>query len=235
MLPAIKSILAGLTPTSSNPKPPASVSASAPDSIAAQVVKKHREMSQGRTEAQVKRLRAELAAAERAFTEAETAEGECLVEARDATAATETRRKADDRVRAVKAALSVAIEKNQTALDALTDAERAEAVASDDADVATAKAAAVTLEEVLGGVLKNAVDELAHCLANVKARSEGNPGVGSALIDFNLWFKVYLDRSCAVLIPGGRTYSQVLDRDGKKFSEWVGAIEYAMTYRRRKS
>lgn len=105
-----------------------SATSPAPGVLNAEDYLKGKQMLCGRTKATVETFTADLDTAQRALVEAETAEGECLVDGRDAKAATEARHQADDRVRAAKAALSVAIEKNQIALtakkQAATDAKR---------------------------------------------------------------------------------------------------------------
>lgn len=220
MLEKIKSVLTRTPPVF----PPASSPASTSDAIAAQ---------QKKTAAQVERLRVELAATERAFTEAETAEGECLVDGRDATAATDARRQADDRVRTVKAALSVAIEKDRIALASLTDATRQAAItAADEANTAF-KASVLDLEALLFGELKRAVEKVGVTRQVVIDRSEGGDGVGSAIRDFDLWFLVYRDRACAALVPSGRAYSKTLDEDKKPLSVWADNVAYAMSRRRK--
>lgn len=218
MLEKIKSVLTRTPPAF----PPASSPASTSDAIAAQ---------QKKTAAQVERLRVELAAAERAYTEAETAEGECLVDGRDATNATDARRKADDRVRAVKAALSVAMTKNQAALADLANANLQASIAADDAVVAAAKASAMKMETLLFGELKLRADELAAALQAVIDRSASDSGVGSARTDLGLWFPRYLHRACVSLIRDGQLHAEVIDKE--PFSSWVDKVAYAMTYRRK--
>jgi hypothetical protein len=201
--------------------------------VKSQVDLKHRQLRRGTTEKQVERLTTDLAKAHSELAQARQKLGEDMGDGRDTRAAMDELTRAESRVKALEAARTVAQHKDAEALRTLKDAQLVEKIAGDDAVVAALKAAVLELEEGLGGVVKPAADKVGACLQAVKDRSEGNQGVGSALIDFNAWFPVYLDRYCNALIPRGGAYSQVLDRDGKKFSEWVGAIEYAMAARRK--
>ncbi len=122
MLTKIRSVLAGLTP-----EPPSDPPAPSPaeDTIAAQVSKKQKELAQGKTAAQLERLRADLDAARELLDQAATAEGECLVDGRDATAETEAMHRAADRVRALESAIKLAIQKDVEAQTELSQAESA--------------------------------------------------------------------------------------------------------------
>lgn len=155
MLPNIKSILAGFTPAPVPLVPSVQATAAA---VEAQVSLKHKELSQGKTGAQVERLRAELETAQLALDHAEQAEGECEVDGRDATGATDARRQAEDRVRTVKAALSVAMAKHQAAQRALTDAKRAAEMEVEAAARARVLALGPRFEEVSALVRQLAMD-----------------------------------------------------------------------------
>ena len=122
-LSALKNVIEKLTPTL--PAEPPSASPSLADlTIAAQVVKKQKQLLQGKTAALLDRLRADLDEAQLAREQAETAEGECLVDGRDATAETDAMHRASDHVRALESALKIAIQKDDAAQADLEQAEQ---------------------------------------------------------------------------------------------------------------
>ena len=130
MLTKIRSVLAGLTPAPAEPPAPPSP---ADETIAAQVSKKQKELLQGKTAAQLERLRADLDEAQLAREQAETAEGECLVDGRDPSEATAARHQAADRLRVLESAVKIAIQKDETAQAQLREAEQDLASAAQEA------------------------------------------------------------------------------------------------------
>lgn len=104
MLPAIKSILAGFT----HVQPTQSIPTSTPDAVKAQVVKKNKEMIQGKTEAQVNRLTHDLAEAQKAVEQARQTLGERMGDELDTSTALDELTQAESRVKALDAALQVA-------------------------------------------------------------------------------------------------------------------------------
>jgi hypothetical protein len=149
MLEKIKSVLTRTPPTF----PPATADqASTPDAVKAQVAKKQKELSQGKTRARVESLRAELEAARHTLAQAERAVGDQLVEGLDATVATDTMKQASDRVRVLESALAVAIQKDEAAQADLKEAERQVAIDAEAAARASLNALAPRGEELLAAV-----------------------------------------------------------------------------------
>lgn len=146
MLTKIRSVLAGLTPAPAEPPAPPSP---ADETIAAQVSKKQKELLQGKTAAQLERLRADLDEAQLAREQAETAEGECLVDGRDPSEATAARHQAADRLRVLESAVKIAIQKDETAQAQLREAEQDLASAAQEAARQDLLALAEEGEEIL--------------------------------------------------------------------------------------
>ena len=207
----------------------------APPAVSAQAVSdlvKGKQLLRGRTRVKVETLQAEVGTARVALAQAEQALGERMGDELDVTDATDTMKQAGDRVRALEVALAVAIQKDESALADLKDAERQEARAVDDETVAAFQAAVLELEGLLCGALNRAADKVGVTYTAVKDRSGSDTGVTSSLTDFRLWLPVYLHRSCASMIEGGKTYVAVIDKDKKTLSAFAGAVAYAMTRRK---
>lgn len=121
VLNMMKNVITGLTPA-----PPAEPS---PETTSDAVKKAQACLEQKRqrretTKAEVERFTADLAAAHLALEQADTAEGACLVNGLDATAAMEVRREASDRVRVLGSAVTIATQIDQVAQTELQQAER---------------------------------------------------------------------------------------------------------------
>ena len=237
MLPAIKSILAGLTPSSLDPKPgtasPVSTSVSTSDVVQSQVELKQKQLRRGTTNAKVESLQAEVDAARTAAARTTQDEGRAIYEGRNSTAEAQAAQQAGHRRAALEAALAIAIQKDDAAQAELLEASRQVEVAIDDEANQELKDSTWELEAVLRGVLNPAVDRVAKARLVVKDRSSADSATGSALRDFDLWFKVYLRRSCAALIPGSDGYSVPIDKEGKRLSDWVDAVIYSFSWRRK--
>lgn len=231
MLPTIKSLLAGFTPASAQPIQP--VPASHSDAVKAQVVQKHREMFRGKTEAQVNRLTTELAEAHRALEQARHTLGERMSDGLDTNMALDELARAESRVKILDATLTVATQRDDEAQRALTDAKREAEIEIDEELVAKAKASSMELETLLSGELKRCVDRHDADLLAVADRCPGDEGVASSLRDIRAWYPVYLDRTNAAMIPRGRTYSQVIDKEKKTLSSWIDKLGDAVAYRRK--
>lgn len=124
MLPAIKSILAGLTPSSLGPKPAETTSpVSTSDAVKAQVDLKQKQLRRGTTRAKVESLTADLDTARADLAHATQAHGSALYEENDSTEEAAAAQQATLRVAALEAALKVAIQKDDEAARALEQAE----------------------------------------------------------------------------------------------------------------
>jgi hypothetical protein len=186
------------------------------------------QVRRGTTRAEVERVKSKLDAARVAFTQSERVDAD-----EESTAVMQRMTRAEEAVRDMEKELAIAIRKDEAALADLANANLQVLIATDDEVVAAFKAPALKMERLLSGELKLVADELGAALMAVKDQSGGDPGVGSSLKDFLLWFPVYRDRACAALIPSGRTYSQVLEDKKKTFSQWADGTAYAMSRRRK--
>ena len=144
----------------------------------------------------MERLRADLETAQRELAQAEQVLGECMGDARDTTAATKQLEQAEDRVRALDVALSVARQKDAAACadlkQAETDAKR-EAVRAllvrlnATADMVSGK------QRELGQLAAEAIGLMAEI------RAFGQNELNSKLIDAVKWFRVCLIDSCEAM------------------------------------
>lgn len=199
----------------------------------AQKAKERLELEQGRTRARMESLTAELDTARADLAHATQAHGGALYEEKDSTEEAAAAQQAGHRVAALEAALAVAIQKDDAAQAELQEAERQAERAADEEANLELKDATRELEAILVGLLKPSVDRVAKARLTVKNRSGADSATGSAIRDFDLWFKVYLHRSCAALIPGSDGYSVHIDKEGKLLRDWADAISYSMRLRRR--
>jgi hypothetical protein len=190
------------------------------------------ELEAGRTRKRVEELTSQLDTARLPLADAKQLLGERMSEELDTGTAIDELTRAESRVKALDAALTVARQKDAAAQTELNHANRQVASEAEDEAVAVLKASALKMEKLLCGEVKLAADELAAALAAVKDRCPGATGVASRLNDIHTVFLLYRDRACASLVPRGRVYSQVLDKEKKTFSAWVDAVAYAVTYRR---
>src|SRR5690242_15083016 len=99
------------------------------------------QLEQGRTNTKVKELKDKIDAAKVRRTEAEHAVGEQLVEGQDVTAATLVMNQASEQVRILESALAIAMQKDEAAQTALTEAQRQVTIEAEVAAVANTKAA----------------------------------------------------------------------------------------------
>lgn len=169
-LSTLKNVITG----KSSPPPVVAPSVTAaPDGVKAEVEKKHREMFQGKTKAQVQRLRAELDTAALAVKQAERTVGERRTDDLDITEATEELRQAGDRVRALQAALNFAIQKDEAALAALKDAERQAAIEKEVDALAYLKLTVAPKVDDALDQLERVTAELAIALDQARAMGAG--------------------------------------------------------------
>ena len=129
MLPAIKSILAGLNPARPpepeiSPAGSPSPSTDVTDVVTAQVAKKQKEMRRGTTKAKVASLTADLDTARADVARAAQTEGVAIYEGQNSTEQAQVTQQAGHRVAALEAALAIAIQKDDEAEVALHEAEQ---------------------------------------------------------------------------------------------------------------
>src|SRR5437773_6358307 len=109
---AIKNALAGM--------PTAHLS----EASATEASVKGKQLLRGRTKATVDRLTQQVQEAQHALENAKRAAGELVSEGQDATAAMREMRQAQDRLDVLEAALTIAVQKDESAQSALRDAQR---------------------------------------------------------------------------------------------------------------
>ena len=191
------------------------------------------QLERGRTKARVEALQTEVDTARADEKHATQTEGVAIYEGQNSTALANAAQQAGHRLAALEAALAIAIQKDDAAQAELQQAEHQVVVSVDDEANEELKDATRELEAILVGLLNPSVDRVAKARLVVKNRSGADSATGSALRDFDLWFKVYLHRSCAALIPGSDGYSVPIDKEGKLLRDWADAVIYNMKRRRR--
>lgn len=194
---------------------------------------KGKQLLRGRTKARVESITAENEADRIAAEQVKHTLSEQLGNEQDTTETMSELAQIEGRIRAREAVLAIAVEKDCAAQVALTDATRQAAIAADDEANTAFKESVLELEALLFGAVKPAVDKVAKARLVVRDRSGGDISTGSAILDFDLWFKVYLHRSCAALIPGSDSYVPNIDKEGKRLPDWADAVSYNMRQRRR--
>jgi hypothetical protein len=119
---------------------------------------------QGRTKAKVKSLTSTLEAARLALAQTEQTLGERLGDELDTTEATEAVKRADGRVRALEAAVTVAIQKDEAAQAALRHAERQEKIEKEVEAVAQLKTVILKWDQLVIDLNRLTVDEIGPAL-----------------------------------------------------------------------
>jgi hypothetical protein len=210
----LKNVLAGQTPAL--PAEPPSPSPDA-DTITAQVRKKQKELAQWKTAAQVERLRADLDAAQIALAHAENAEGECLVDERDTTAASEARHQASDRVRMLASAVTIARQKDGAALAELEQAERQVEIEAKDAARERLLALAQEGEEIFARIKLLRADLMRETVAAYTAGGVESWGARESVDYFDFFLK-RANRSAAAAAADSGAFM--------KYPNWTTCLQY---------
>ena len=195
MLTKIKSVPAGMNPAHLSETPPASGSSAS----AAEASVKGKQLLQGRTKARVESLTAELDAARRAFDQ--ISHDSVADERLDAVAVADAMTQAEEKVRALEAALKVAMQRDEDAQAALKHAEMK--VRREDARVI------LTRQQEAGRIVDQALDILAPAVCEIIRSSKevtdlGNDELTRRTLDAHREFVVWLFRACQGM-PGCRT------------------------------
>jgi len=212
MLTKTKSVLAGISPTSTDPMPASGSSAPAADASV-----KAKQLLRGRTRARIETVTTDLEAARLAFARAEQLLGERMVdEGLDVAEVTVEMKGAKDRVRALESALAVAIQKDDAAQAELKRAEteaRREVVREKLAQL-VAKAQAIDHWMESGKTLFEA-----YAAQRKSVLDFGDQDINLQIQAANLSFRTYLFRVCGPMANCVTGY-EVFQSDPKWAAPW---------------
>ena len=135
-----------------------------PSVLAAEDLLKGRQLLRGRTRAKVDALKAQVEDARKSRADAKQTLGERMGDGEDVTSITRTVREAHDRLDALEAALAVAIQKDESALADLREAERQEKIEKEVAAVAHLKRVLLKVDQLFLDLEPLTVDEVSPAL-----------------------------------------------------------------------
>lgn len=171
---------------------------------AAERTVKRWQLEHGRTRAKVETLQAEVGAAREDSKRTTQDEGRALYEERNSSEEALAAQQAESRVKALDAALAIAVQKNTEAEEALEQASRQVERAIDDEAVTAFLGAVVALEFLLCDAVNRATKEVAATHQAVAARCQGDTQVVYQLGKFLSYYPTYLIYYNAALINEGR-------------------------------
>lgn len=199
--------------STTQPEPP---SQPTPSVTAAIDALRGKQMLRGRTKARVESVTAELDTAELQLERARQALADDDLE--DPTTAMESMAQAEERVRMLKSALTVAQHKDDEARAAEQDAKHAAEVEGKVAAVTHLKTVAEETDQKLADLERHLTSRL--CPAIDGARLAMGPGIESNFVTkVTLEFGESLKRACRQLVKSSNLYSCL--QDGKVFSSYV--------------